>query len=334
MAKRVIFLIVLSVFFIFSLIFTTPIFLLSNTFSDYGKIEKSISFYYTPSNFSSLERLNINVDSGIVRIMYVDTSVSYNVKINANIELEGSDLVGRSYFEFFNFTWLNSSDTVYFSCYHLSNSWFESSKVISKNLSIIVSIRKDIIIDLNATINEGSIDLTKIPFGVTVNNINLNIKDVGELFYNFYSCSVNGNITGLVNEGNINLELYNILYSQNSTLSFTIGTGELNLNIIQHMDLKANVSGIVAISDGDTSLRYDDNSDKIGAIFNIPNTGDLNPEILCFGIYGGCPVVGFDVDDVNYIFTSDDLLARICKFYYNLTFELGEGIFTPHLTSL
>jgi hypothetical protein len=334
MVKKAIFVIVITMIFFFSLIFTLPIFILSSKFSDYGIIDERISFYYAPNNSSSYERLHINADAGIVKIIYVDTSVSFNVKIDVNIRLEGSDLVGKSYLEFFNYTWLNSSDPVYFSFYHLPNSWFDTSIVLNKNVTIIISIRKDTIIDLNTTIYEGLIEMTNVPYGVTVNNINLNIKDAGELFYNFYHCTVNGNITGAVNEGHINLELYNVCYSQNSTLSFILGSGDLGMNIIQHTGPNANVSGIIAISDGDASLRYDDNSDKIGAIFNIPNTGDLNPEILCFGIYGGCPAFGFDVDDVNYTFISDDLLARICNFYYNLTFELGKGIFTPHLTSV
>jgi hypothetical protein len=334
MAKKVMFLIVLTVIFLFSLIFTMPFIILSDAFSDYGKIHKSISLYYTPSNSSSFERLNINVDTGIVKIVYVDTSVSYSVKIDATIKLEGSDLVGKSYLEFFNYTWRNSSNPIFFSFSHLSNSWFDTSKVLMNNVSIIVSIRKDVVIDLNTTINEGSIEITKVPYGVTVNNINLNIKDTGELFYGFYYCGVNGNITGVVNEGVINLELYNIIYSQNSTLMFILGSGDLDMNIIQNIDLNANISGIISINDGDASLRYADNSDNLGAKFEIPRTGNLNPDITCWGPYPSCIVVGFDEDDVNNIFTSYDLLSGICNFYYNLTFELGDGIFLPHLTSL
>jgi hypothetical protein len=334
MTKKFIFTIVITVFFFFSLIFAIPIFILSDQFSDYDIIDERISFYYTPSNSSAYERLNINVDTGNIKIIYVDISASFNVKIDVNIRLEGSELVGKSYLELFNFTWNNSSDPVYFSFYHLTNSWFDTSTILAKNVSVIVSIREDTIVDLNTTINEGVIEMTKVYYGVTVNNVNLNINDAGGLFYNFYHCSVKGNITGAVNEGYINLELHNINYSQNSSLSLTLGKGDVNMNIIQHTDLSANVSGTIAINDGDASLRYDDNSDNLGAKFNIPQTGNLNPEITCFGIYGGCPVVGFDVDDVNYIFTSDDLLMGICNFYYNLTFELGEGIFTPHLTSI
>lgn len=333
MAKKVIVVIIITVVFFFSLIFTIPIAILSDKFSDYGIIDETISFFYNPSNSSSIEGLNINADEGNIKIIYVDTVVPYNVKIDVIIRLEGSDLVGKTPANFYNLTWLNSSNTAYFSLEHLTNSWFDTATILTNNISIVVSIREDMVLNINATVEEGIIEITA-HYGVSVNNVDLNIKSIGDLIYNFYYVRVEGNLTGIVNEGYVNSEFRNINYSQNSTLSFTLGSGDLDMNIFQHADLGANVSGIIAINNGDVSLRYEDDSNNLGAKFEIPRTGNLNPDILCFGPYPSCIVVGFDEDDVNYIFTSDDLLAGICNFYYNLTFELGDGIFTPHLTSL
>ncbi len=333
MAKKAIFLIIITMLFFFSLLFTIPIFILSDAFSDYDIIDETLSFYHAPGNISSFERIDINADKANIKIMYVDTNVPYCVKIETNIKLGGSDLVGKSSIDFFDFTWLNSSETLYFSLKQLSNSWFNTSTILIKSVSIMVSIRKDKVLNINATVEQGTIEMIVL-YGVSVNNVNLNINGVGDLIYNFYSCKVDGNISGLVNEGYVDIDLRNISYSPNCTLLFTLGNGDLDMNIFQHANLNANVSGIIAINNGDANLRYDDNTNDNGAKIEVPDTGNLNPEILCFGIYGGCPVVGFDVDDVNNIFTSSDLIAGICSFNYNLTFELGEGIFSPHLTSL
>jgi len=333
MAKKVIASIIIMVVFFFSLILAIPIAILSDNFSDYGIIDESISFFYAPSNASSFEKLNINVDTGNIKIIYVDTHVPYHVKIDVNVQLGGSDLAGKSSLDFFNFIWLNLSSPVNYSMEIISDSWFGTSTLLTKIVNIIISIRKDIALGINATVNEGIIELT-IPYGVSVKNIDLNINGAGDLMCNFYSCTIEGNVTGGVNEGYINFNSYNTMYTQSSILSLTLGRGDLDMNIDQYVDLGANVSGTLAINDGDVALRYDDNNDNVGARFEIPPTGNLSPEILCFGPYGSCPVEGFDSDDVNYIFTSYDLIARICNFQYNLTFELGDGIFAPFLTSL
>jgi hypothetical protein len=332
MAKKVILLIVIAEIFFFGLLFTTPIFILSNTFSDYDLIDETISFCYAPSNSSSFDRLNIISDTENIKIVYVNPSLSYNVKIDVNIKLGGSELVGKSVSDFFNFTWLNSSNPVSFSIEHLSKSWFDTSTILTNDVSITVSIRKDMVLNINATIEEGIIEMT-VPFGVTVRNVDFNVNTIGTLVYNFVSCQIEGRITGIVNEGILDLDLYNVKFSYNSNLSFTLGNGDIDMNIIQDANLNANVSGIFAINEGDVSLRYDDNTNIVGAKVEIPDTDNLNPEILCFGIYGGCPIVGFEVDEVNNIFTSSDLLAGICNFHYNLTYRIGEGIFSPHLTS-
>jgi hypothetical protein len=333
MARKAILIITFTLILFFSLIFTIPILILSEGFSDYAMIDKKYSFYHTPSNISSFEGLNINIDKANIEITYVDIEEPYCVKVEANIKLEGSDLAGKSPPDFFNLTWLNSSEIIEFSLEQLSNSWFNTSTILTKTITIIVSVRKDIALDFNATVGEGTIEMT-VPYGVSINNVYLNINSIGDLNSNFYHCSVQGNILGEVNQGNVNLDFQNIKYAPNCSILFTLGSGELDMNILQEVNLGVNISGTVAINDGDVTFRYEDNSDNLGAIFEIPRIGDLNPRIPCFGIYGGCPIVGFDADENNYIFTSNDLVTRTCRFYYNLTFELGDGIFSPHLTSL
>ena len=121
MPKKVIPIIVLIVVFIFSSIFSLPITILLGNFSDFDYIDESHSFYYTPSNSSSFENLNINVDTANIEILYVEPQSPYYVKIDVNIKFGGSNMKGKSSLDYLNIIWHNLSSTENFTLIMLYN---------------------------------------------------------------------------------------------------------------------------------------------------------------------------------------------------------------------
>ena len=345
MAKKNILAVFLIVFLSLSLIVSIPIFTLSIQLSTYEVIaETDDSFIYAPSNSSPVEKLNIYAEYGNIEIKYVSPLVDYYAMIEVNIEMSGKNLAGKNYKDFFeaNLDITNSSPSFIMEF----NSNIDKLAVlpIIKNLTILVNLRRGIIFDLTITIEEGDVALI-VPFGVTTNNIKFNIT-TGNIFYDFNYCTIEGNITGIVNEGNIELKTYNAKYARNSNWNFRLDTGNLTINISQNRDLGANITGTAKINEGNVLFLYEDNSPNIGVRFEIPfgNHTDIDfPQCLYYpGASGWCSnVVGFhyndpglDLDLGTVILTSLDLLENRVKNYYDLRFEIFQGSFTMDLTNI
>jgi hypothetical protein len=73
--------IIIMIVFGMSLIISIPVFIISTTLSAYGKIIKSIPFYYKPSSSSFMKELNIVVDLGNIEIKYITEPVDYCIRI-------------------------------------------------------------------------------------------------------------------------------------------------------------------------------------------------------------------------------------------------------------
>ncbi|KKL62596.1 hypothetical protein LCGC14_2183630 [marine sediment metagenome] len=345
MANKNILVVFLIAFLGISLIVTIPIFTLSSQLSTYDVMDETDdSFIYAPSNSSPIEKLNIYAERGDVEIKYVSPLVNYFAKIIVIIAMSGEGIAGKSYLDYFSVDWENTSTITTFSMELKSE--LEQMEVLSliKNIIIIAYLRADIVFDITVTVIEGNIDLN-VPFGVIINNIKLNIN-TGNIFYDFNYCIIEGNITGIVNEGNIGLKTYNAKYTQKSNWNFTLDAGDLTINISQNRDLGANISGTAKINEGNVLVLYEDNSPNIGARFEIPfgNHTDIDfPQCLYYpGATGWCSnVVGFhyndpglDLDLGTVILTSLDLLENRVKNYYDLRFEIFQGSFTMDLTNI
>jgi len=230
-----------------SLIISIPVLTLSSSLSNYGTIDELLTFEYAPDNSSLIEKLNLNVDVGNVEIKYVTTPVEYYVKIQVDIEIMGQLVAGRKYSDYFSVVWDITSPSPTFTMLFTSDTWFDPSLLLTQNVDIIITLNANILFDINITINEeGNVHLI-VPYAVTTNNVDIYTNE-GDILYDFQYCTLEGNITGIANEGNIELMAYAI----------TINNVDGNTNVgnilydFQYCSLEGNMTGIA--NDGDIDL--------------------------------------------------------------------------------
>jgi hypothetical protein len=235
-----------------------------------------------------------------------------------------------------------------------------------QDVSIVVTIRKDIVLDIIANVNEGNVEIT-VPFAVDINNLLVKVSN-GDIFYKFNYCTLVGNITGIVNNGNIfydfdhctidgnlngtvqtgnmNVSTYNVKYTQNRLWDFRIDTGDFTIYINQYEYLGANITGSAKLNNGEAFFFYEDNSPDIGATFEIPFGNPFLPfinlpqclrtmtfDIPCISVHG------FHYDRQNPTegivkLISEDLRENLVKDYFNMTFEIIQGTFDMDILSI
>ena len=367
MAKKgIIIIIVTGIISLSFIISTIPIVFISDKLSTYDKINEELNFPYSPSLSSSIEKLYLNIDVGQVEISYVSPPVDYHVKIGVNIEMSGQNIPGKSYLDYFKYPDCQIIDSVaYFTFELTSDDWFDPS-ICTKNVIIVVSIRKDIDLDILAKVNNGNVKLTA-PYKVSTNNLLINVTN-GNIFYNFNYCRLEGNTTGIVSNGNIfynvnhstvngiingfvqtgNMEvwIYNAKYSQNNSWDFTVDSGNFDIYINQYEDLGAIITGLAKINDGEAFVFYDDNGANIGANFEIPYGNHLLSlidlpsclmdtvyDLPCSSVNGFYYIQHTSSEGIAKL-TSYDLWENRVKNYYNITFEIIQGSFNMDLFSI
>ncbi len=274
MTNKSIFIGLIIVFVGISLIITIPILTLSSGLSDYGTIDELLTFEYAPDNSSPIEKLNLNVDVGDVEIRYINPRVDYFAKIEVFIEMSSVNLAGKSYSDFFDIDWQNDNSPANFSMEYKSD--INEPKVLSviKNITIVVNLRMDIIFDIIATVKEGNVQVN-VPYMVPVNNLVINTTK-GDILYNFQSCTLEGNITGIANDGNIGLMAYNPVYTRNTIWTFKSNAGGISIDIShtnQNKIMNATIIGsLVGNEFGDIIVKYFDNTANIGARITLNDT--------------------------------------------------------------
>jgi len=145
--------------------------------------------------------------------------------------------------------------------------------------------------DINITINEdGNVHLI-VPFAVTTNNVEIytnegdiicdfhkystlegnitGIANEGNILYDFQYCTLEGNITGIANDGDIELKAYNPEYTRNTTWTYNSITGDITIDINHSNHYKimnATITGSLVGNDfRDVIVNYFDNTANIGA---------------------------------------------------------------------
>ncbi|MEJ2293945.1 MAG: hypothetical protein P8Y23_04185 [Candidatus Lokiarchaeota archaeon] len=116
-------------------------------FSQYGKINVSLSFPYQSSVASPIEKLNINVDEGNIEIRYIDPGVDYYGLIEIDFMMIGVNVAGKSYEDYFDIQWYEFSSPANFTFKIISNDWYNPSLWIKKDINIILNLRKDIVFE-------------------------------------------------------------------------------------------------------------------------------------------------------------------------------------------
>jgi hypothetical protein len=250
-----------------------PTFIFLAEFSNFSRIDESLTYIYSSSTPPFNKELNINTEIGIVDVKYVHQPIDYLVRIDIDIEMTGPNLDGKSYLDFFNIVWENTTSPVNFNLELISDMLDDFSNLHKANIVINIILRADIIFDINASIIEGTIKFANL-VGITVGNLLLNVER-GNINYDFTHCTIESNITGIVNYGNITLTSNNNQYTQNSKLTFSNERGYILIDIYQYEEMGANITGIAFTKAGKIRVNYEDESPNIGARFIMYNKTNL-----------------------------------------------------------
>ena len=252
-----------------SSIFTIPLTIFFVVFSNYDKIEDSLTLYYFPNNSTPVEEFSLNADVGNIEVQYTTKPIKYHAKVDLYVEIIGSNVKGKSGLDFFDIDWQNISDPIVFSIERKSD--LEISSWSIQNLSIIVTLKADIVYDINLTVLEGNAEIS-VPFGVSVNNITVS-SITGNIMLDFNHGIIGGTITGNTTNGNIILNVNDEVYFRDSAWVLTVGTGDINLEIYQYRDMGANVTCSAETTNGNIFIFYKDRNPNVGAI--IETYGDV-----------------------------------------------------------
>jgi hypothetical protein len=256
----------------FGLIIVFPISILTIhlTQAGYDSIDKPLIYSYYSSNSSEIQALNLDIEVGDIEIKYIEPSVDYLVKVEVNIVMSGSNLAGKSYENFFDITpkLENIDSTINFTLEITSDDWFDPSLWPNKNVSTVVYIRKDVVLDIFLLLDDGDFKIT-VPYGVSIGNLRSKLSK-GNILYEFQYCIIEGNITGITYEGDLELKSYNVTYTQNSNWMLNCTGGYMGILISQYKEMGANITGTAIITNSELGLFYKDNTTNIGALFTFP----------------------------------------------------------------
>ncbi|MHA2131219.1 MAG: hypothetical protein ACW99L_14735, partial [Promethearchaeota archaeon] len=254
----------------FGLIIVIPSSFLSKYFtrSGYGDINELITCPYFSNNHSEILTLNLDVEVGDIEVKYIKTSVDYLMKVEVKIEMSGANLSRKSYYDFLDITpeLEDSNSTVNFRLEIISDEWYDRSQFSIQQVNTVVSIRKDVVLNLFAKLDNGDFEIT-VPYGVSIGDLGTNLSK-GNIVYNFLWCTIEGNITGITNEGDLWLKSYNVTYTQDSLWMFNSTDGSMDIEISQYKEMGANITGTVET--GLINFFYKDYTANIGALFYFP----------------------------------------------------------------
>lgn len=316
-------LIIINLIFVFTII-SIPTSILLAEYSSSNKIDKTLTFTHSLTIPPLKRELNLNADLGRIEINYATQPVDYLVRVDVAIEMAGPNLAGKSYLDFFNIVWQNTSGLVNFTMELKAGMDQVELLTLLKDINIIVTLRRDVIFDININ-SKIQVDVKiSVPWKTSVGNILTNISS-GDIQYDFYYCIIGGNITGILNNGKIMFKSFNAEYTQNSV--WTLSSNTNNIHITQYESMGANITGTISTTeDVGTRLIYNDLTPEVGAKFTLYNY--RYPQIRN-GTYEN-----FDFYEVpeginRYCYISNDFPAN---YSYNLELFLG-GILNYNLFS-
>jgi hypothetical protein len=143
-------------------------------FTTAGSIDVSFSFQYEPSSPDPIEDLSINADIGKIIVKYNTTTTPYFAEFDVNLKVAGLFMEGKTYLDFFNPStewWAESSGI--FDLKVLPDIWFDPSYWFkSYDITIIVTLRTDVIYEIDAITATGAIEMS-VPDEVILNGTSL-----------------------------------------------------------------------------------------------------------------------------------------------------------------
>ena len=127
------------------------------------------TYYYKPETPSQIERININSDIGTIQVKYNETPTDYYAQIDLDIQIKEILVEGKSFNDFFHdIIWQNESGQVIsFILDAKASTWLTGS--ISNRVKINLTLRTDVIYDINTQTSTGSISMVT-PSNSILNN--------------------------------------------------------------------------------------------------------------------------------------------------------------------
>ncbi|MHA2006196.1 MAG: hypothetical protein ACXABO_01245 [Promethearchaeota archaeon] len=305
----------------FSAIISIPVVLLFTAFSPHILIEDSPDpFIYTSQNSTAIHKLNIITDVGNIKVTYTYEPVNYFAFIRINIEGVGQNLPSKSYADFFKISKMNTNSSITLKVELLSESWNNPRLWITRNLSILVTLNPNILFDINTTIKGDGVTKIIINGGTNVHNVETNIANKGTIIMDFSHCTIEGNIKGFSNSGDILLKTNDVSYLQNSKWDINNIEGETELDIYQFKEMGSNITCTARTNSGVINLIYKELLSKAAAIVYL-----INVSREAGHVYRGFTqsILKKSGSSYGYLYTSTDFPA---KSNFNLTLWKPVGL--------
>ncbi|MFX0074258.1 MAG: hypothetical protein ACFE96_02355 [Candidatus Hermodarchaeota archaeon] len=234
-------------------------------FSTRGSIEDSFTFTYEPVSPDPIQDLNVNVDIGEITFQYNTTPTSSYVQIDVFIQITGLFMQGKTYQNFFDphsEWWDNSTGT--FSLLTIPDIWFDPSHWFkSYNISVIITLRTDVIYDITALSSTGSIEmevyqnttLDRLLLTSSTGSVKLKTMGYNTFLRNVRLVTSTGSIESFATRTNFSSGFYAETSTGSSTLNFTscimgdnligtVSTGDINFksyNMLYSKDIDLNL---------------------------------------------------------------------------------------------
>ena len=242
-------------------------------FTTWGELNYENTYYYKPSAPSPIEQININCDIGAVLIKYNKTPTDYYAQIDLDVQIKGILVEGKSFQDFFYpVIWQNeSSQVISFILDAKASTWLTFS--ISQRVKINLTLRTDIIYDINTLTSTGSINMD-IPDNSILNNTKLSTS-TGSISLNAAKdTTFLGNVEIFTSTGSAALYAKQVNFTH-SLRAFT-STGSLSLNFSKCF-IGNNLVGTVStgsISFNSYNMKYSD--DYIWSLKTSTGSIDVN----------------------------------------------------------
>ena len=136
------------------------------TWGEYGYEN---TYYYRPGAPLAIENIDFTCDIGKININYNTTPTDYYAKVDLDIRIKGGFVVGKSFSDFFYpIEWSDESSPVSFDLDTKPTPMYIFG--LSYNITIDLTLRTDVIYDINAFSSTGAINM-EVPQNIIMSNI-------------------------------------------------------------------------------------------------------------------------------------------------------------------
>jgi hypothetical protein len=323
----------------------------------WGQFEYSDSYYYKPGAPSPIEVLNFNSDIGQINIKYNTTPTEYYAQVELDIKIVGGFVAGKIYSDFFYpVEWDNISSIISFDLDAKSNPAFIFG--LSHGITIDVTLRTDVVYDIDAYSTTGAIDMD-VPDNVVVDDTSIGTT-TGSVVLNSAKnttfqgvlgmSTITGSVSLFAKDTNFTHGLTSSTITGSTILNFTrcivsdnligtITTGSLTVNsynMIYMKDCTWNLQTVTGSVDIQVFQYIEMNASITGTIGATTGSVDIlyDDSLSSVGAQFTCSVSGFGsisytplgsggMGDVSGVISSSDYGGAINKYTFGVSTTTG-----------